>query len=299
MSLDHEARKLTIGASEIAAVLGLNEWMSPLDVWEIKTGRKPPFEGNAHTERGNLQEPMILDWLQRELGRRIATDCPSILHSGGLASATPDGFVLISDKNIAVEHWVGGPIVDDTEAIWELYKTDQSLFSLELCEAKSTLKTVNDISEVPHFWLQCQWQMMCTGLKKCHLALFGPMVSNYQRFEITYNEPFMLEKLKEAELWWEKHIVGDVRPDPINEADILNLYPQDDGTSIVAVDSLYRAITQHTALKARAKDIQSAIDPIRESIVLAIGKAEKVRYNGRVVASYKTDSRGVRTFRTY
>ena len=35
-----EARKNTIGGSDAAAVLGVNPWMSNVDLWEIKTGRK-------------------------------------------------------------------------------------------------------------------------------------------------------------------------------------------------------------------------------------------------------------------
>jgi len=52
MTFDHEARKRSIGASEIAAILECNENMSPLDVWLVKTVRKPPFEVNEHTKRG-------------------------------------------------------------------------------------------------------------------------------------------------------------------------------------------------------------------------------------------------------
>lgn len=39
-----EARKNSIGGSEAAAVIGKSKWMSNVDLWEIKTGRKEPAE---------------------------------------------------------------------------------------------------------------------------------------------------------------------------------------------------------------------------------------------------------------
>lgn len=292
MSLDHEARKKTLGASEIAAILGLNEWMSPLDVWQVKTGRKPPFGGNEHTRRGQRQERQILEWLGEEIPAfEIVTTCGGfVCKDWEVASATPDALAI--PKEIAREilnHPLGSARI----------KAGMERANWDCCEAKSTLKTVNDITEVPHFWLQCQWQMMCCGLRKCHLALFGPMVSNYQRFEITYAEEYMKGILKDAQEWWEKHIVNDEMPAPINEEDVLSLWPQDDGTSIVAVDSLYNAIRQYGEYGAMVKDLKAKMEPLRERIVLAIGRAQTVRYGSRVIASYKSDKRDIRSLRVY
>src|ERR1700733_10133683 len=39
MQLDHEARRAGIGASEVSAVLGLSSYMSPYDLWMLKTGQ--------------------------------------------------------------------------------------------------------------------------------------------------------------------------------------------------------------------------------------------------------------------
>jgi putative phage-type endonuclease len=312
MSIDHEARRHRIGASEIAAILGLNEYMSPLDVWLVKTGRKPPFEGNEHTRRGNRQEAQILAWLGEELGKSVLHPCPSIDHKGGLASATPDGFVLLPNEPIYIEGWSNESRDPQArcKAFWGIFKKGTPLFDLQLAEAKSTLKPFRynggtpdfrerEISDVPNFWVQCQWQMMCTGIKTCHLAIFGPRVSDYQRFEISYNEEFAMQALAEATEWWDKHIVGDVQPDPISEADVLTLWPDDNSTSITAVPALYEAVKQYNDIRSKIKDLESMANPLREKIILAIGPAECVRYGGRKIASYKTNAAGSRVFRTY
>lgn len=269
---DHEKRRLTIGASEIAAILGLSEYQTPLDVWLVKTGRKPPFEGNEHTRRGNRQERQILEWLAEDLGiNSFATfdsSISGICPFSKIATATPDGFFCVDGK-------------------------------IELGEAKSTLKAIRTIEDVPHWWLQCQWQMLCTGLKKCHLAIFGPLVSNYQRFEIEYNEDFAIGILKDAEEWWQRHVIEDIQPDPINESDVLTLWPIDDGSSIEAVEVLADAVAMHSFLKAQIKELEAKIQPLRESIVLAIGAAEKVKYSGRTIATYKANKAGSRVFKTF
>jgi putative phage-type endonuclease len=297
MIFDHEARKKSLGASEVAAILGVNENMSPLDVWLVKTGRKPPFEGNEHTRRGNRQETQILEWLAEDLGdeffvcQRVNTE-----HFEGseIASATPDAYVCRRDyfepmHDIPLRQYVLG--------LWKKIRDDGKL--IEICEAKSTLKTIADVEDIPVTWLiQCQWQMLCTGLKKAHLAIFGPMVSNYQRFEIAYDHDYAMQLLALAEQWWETHVVGDKEPDPISEADILLLYPQSNGLSMDAVDEVYEAICEMNDYKAQAKEVAAKIDGIRERVVLAIGPNEVVKYGGRWIASYKTNSKGSRTLRT-
>lgn len=300
--IDHEARKSRIGASEVAAILGHNENMSPLDVWLVKTGRAQPFEGNEHTKRGNRQERQILEWLNEELGMGyvVTYDCYTSIHpTSPIAAATPDS--IVCDFGILQKQ---GFEENATAARAAVRHCWQQLLEqgadCSVAEAKSTLKTIASVEDIPTTWIiQCQWQMLCTGLKKAHLAIFGPMVSNYQRFEIAYDEVFALDMLADATEWWEKHVVGDVQPDPISEADVKTLWPIDDGTSIQAVDSLAQTIADYSMLKAQIKDLNAACEPLRDRITLAIGQAKTVRYGGRTIATYAADKNGNRSLRTY
>jgi len=51
-----EERRSYIGASEIAAIMNLDRYKTPLDVYNEKLGLVTPFEGNNHTERGKKLE---------------------------------------------------------------------------------------------------------------------------------------------------------------------------------------------------------------------------------------------------
>jgi putative phage-type endonuclease len=50
-----------LGGSDIAAVLGLDPYRTPFDVWMEKVGRAEPFAGNEHTRWGERMEDVIAE----------------------------------------------------------------------------------------------------------------------------------------------------------------------------------------------------------------------------------------------
>lgn len=58
-----EARKDGVGGSDVAAVMGISPWKSPLEVWLEKTGRAEPpdLSGKESVEWGTRLEPLIAD----------------------------------------------------------------------------------------------------------------------------------------------------------------------------------------------------------------------------------------------
>lgn len=295
--IDHEARKQRLGASEVAAILGENPDMTPLEVWEVKTGRRANFQGNEHTRRGNRQEQSILDWLEEDLGGEFAIgrNIESCNHpTSQIASATPDGIVMRKSDMEDGVNMSAIPARSMAKFLWQAAVMMGK--PIAGAEAKSTLKRIKFIEDLPITWLiQCQWGMLCTGLKTWHLAIHGPMVSDYQRFEIAYDEKFALELLAMAEEWWEKHIAGDVQPEPINTSDVLHLWPVDDGSIVEAVQSLAEAIEQYKALGTQISVLQKERDSLKDRITPAIGGASMVTFMGQKLATYKYQSRAGHT----
>lgn len=58
-----------VGASESAAILGLNRWESPLAVYLRKTGDLPPASESPKMRIGKLMEPVIAALYREETGR--------------------------------------------------------------------------------------------------------------------------------------------------------------------------------------------------------------------------------------
>lgn len=59
-----KARFQGIGGSEAAAAVGLSPWMTPLELWRLKTGqtKAKDLSGNAAVEQGVRMEPILRDF---------------------------------------------------------------------------------------------------------------------------------------------------------------------------------------------------------------------------------------------
>lgn len=69
-----EERKKSLGGSDVASVLGMNEYSSPYTVWAEKTGKLPPFEGNEWTKLGNDLEFYVAQRFCEASGLKVVND---------------------------------------------------------------------------------------------------------------------------------------------------------------------------------------------------------------------------------
>lgn len=109
------SRRLRVGASEIAAVLGADPYRTPQDVWRAKVHNEPFIE-NEHIIRGKCLEAGILTWWEVASGMKLArrsvdtkteaglSEDPRqhpLVHPCGWAAATLDG--ITEDGRMVVE----------------------------------------------------------------------------------------------------------------------------------------------------------------------------------------------------
>jgi putative phage-type endonuclease len=143
-----EQRKRLITASDAAAILGLNPWRSPLDVWASKVHEDAkPIRQNFKMRRGHAVEPLLLEWLgeQRAPLRVVPAGDKTLTHPLlTWLGATPDGLVYDGDalkanaeakSSGAVEHWqdeAGDPQIPD-------YYHPQVVVQMAVTNAPSTL----------------------------------------------------------------------------------------------------------------------------------------------------------------
>ena len=64
-------RRNYIGGSDAGAVVGMNEWSSPLSVWADKTGSAPAFSGNVSTRVGAYLEDLVAKLFMEETGKTV------------------------------------------------------------------------------------------------------------------------------------------------------------------------------------------------------------------------------------
>ena len=277
MSLDHSERAKGIGASELAAILGLDPYRTPLDVWMEKTGRKPKFEGNEATFRGNVFEDAVGQYMQRAIGEDwVQEKCSFVVSDiSEVIRCNPDRIYY----NRKTGERKGGELKTTIERVTEEDLTDPE-----------------NPKKLP--WLfQCQWCMVCTGLRKWELGWLGAFF-NYTQVTIEYNEG-LANMLTDFVLdWWDKHIVNDIQPDPVNAADALVIWPKDNGEAFEANDTLADLIRDYASAKGQAKAWAEKADSMADRIKLAFGACSYANIQGNRAASYKADKRGIKSLRT-
>ena len=144
-------RREGASASDIAPIVGLDPYRTPVDVWLDKTGRSAPFVGNLRTKWGNTLEGPIRDDYAERRGLRV--EVPGTLDHPMVkwAKATPDGICYVMGNSVPVRgleikthsfraaHWYGEPGTDQVP---------------------------------PHELIQCMWNMFVTGLEVWDLVAF-------------------------------------------------------------------------------------------------------------------------------
>ena len=93
-----ELRKSRLGASDMAAVMGLDPYRNALDVYMRLVGMERPRPETPQMKRGNRMEAVIADWYEEEMRqqfpRLVLVPAASIIHpSHDWLLATPDRLV--------------------------------------------------------------------------------------------------------------------------------------------------------------------------------------------------------------
>lgn len=176
-------RRATLGASEIAAVVGVDEYRTADDVWRAKVeGVETP--DNEHMVRGRCLEAGLLDWWEHIEGVRLErrTDTTErdprqrfVLHPNGWASATLDG--LAEDGRVVeVKCPVGGKSWDDRKGVCPLRYVVQVQWQLGVCLAAGLPVTSGVLAAGP------LWGRLMRFPVTADAALFAGLLAKGEEF---------------------------------------------------------------------------------------------------------------------
>lgn len=138
----HEHRVKYRNASETPAIMGASPWLSPLMVWELKTGRRVQ-EINYAMQRGTELEPKARAAYEQETGLVME---PVVMVEGNY-SASLDGVSLAGDLILEVKCPVQG-------------------------RRSETWKAAEAGKVPPHYVLQVQHQLMVSKAALAHFYVF-------------------------------------------------------------------------------------------------------------------------------
>jgi putative phage-type endonuclease len=182
-----EKRRGGIGASEAAAVLGLDEYKTPLHLYLDKRGESPDIEETDEMWLGHLQEPVVAKYFTRRTGIAV------VQSPVGLFRHPEHDFVLATPDAILADGSLGE------------WKTTNFRMEDGLGDEGT--------DDIPERWL-CQVQQQM-GVMRIHSAYIAALIDG-RRLKI-YRVEFngrLFEIIVEAEReLWERIINGDP-PEP-------------------------------------------------------------------------------------
>lgn len=239
-------RSRGIGASEIAALLGLSPYGGPLDIWLRKTGRAAPSADSPHTDRGNYLEPALRTWASATLGVMFEPCDSLVCDAHPLVLATPDG----------IHH--GDP-----------------LQTLELkAPGPHTRHEWGDGDDAPdRYVIQVAQQMLVTGAPVGHLcALVDGELRAYRYERDAELEGAIIDAI---ETFWVRHILTD-EPPPFDGSKgagewLTRRFPRNGGLVREADAATAELIEQYRAARLAREAAESSEEALKQRIQEAIG----------------------------
>lgn len=304
-------RKKGIGGSDVAAVLGLSPWRTPLDVFNDKTAEtvdeKPQSEA-AHF--GTILEDVVADEFARRTGFKVVrfnktlTQNPGC-HVGGVGWARANLDRVIVNPAIAktvrftseASHALQAKCFTrglwlTTDAILECktasaYTSDQWGPSQE---AEIVAGEVVTEHKIPIYYeTQVQWYLGLTGAKVCYVAVL--IGGNDFRIYAVKPDKELFEAIA-AKCWafWSGHVLTGEPPAATNVEDVRKLFAKDSGEMVEATNEVATTIGELRTVKARIKELKDEQEALEQSLIVALGERTGFLIGGEKAVTYKTQT---------
>lgn len=212
----YEARKSGIGASEVAAVLGLSSWAKKIDVYAEKRGLTGPVAETEAMEIGSLQEPTVAELFRRRTGGRVITvsefvrtDYAIRFFSAAERDEAEKLGILRNDKT--------APLFASCDRFAEFADglVAVELKSVGLNNAWKWGDTGTDKYPV-EYWIQVQAQLAVTGLATGYLcALIG---NEFRYYRIERDDVFIRAAIDKIKTFWDNHVMTGEAPGEIDDS---------------------------------------------------------------------------------
>lgn len=245
-----EVRRIGLGGSDMAAVLGYSKWRSPLDVWLDKTGRtEPETEENDFIHFGNVLEPIVAQEFAERSGKKVRNNnytLQSEEHPFLLANIDREitgedaGLECKTASAFKAKEWEGDAVPDD-------------------------------------YYIQCQHYMAVTGKSSWWIAcLCGGNQFFYK--EIPRNEDIIQTIIEQGRIFWQM-VQDDTMPavdgsTACSEA-LKQMHPQGDGSIVELEDTAKIYIEQFKQAKADEAEAKARKTEAQNALCDMLKKAEK------------------------
>ena len=266
-----------VGASEISAVLGLNPYRGPLDVWQEKTG---VISGDLDLQvmrLGTLFEPTIIEFARREFGLTIY-DVPELLghETHDCLRCNLDGLAIIDGEQVVVECKHAG-----------------ARGSREHLRKLAESGTVTPGTSVATWYVQIQSQLVVTGLKRALLVALCD--KDFHVIEIERDVELCDLILRNVPAWWSAFVETKTEP-PATRADgAANDRKYEDADPklepLELSDTLSKSLEELRELRENKRGIDERMKELTIGLKAFLGERETATIDGDRAYSWKSSTR--------
>tara|TARA_R100001443_G_scaffold29396_1_gene42559 strand:- start:7127 stop:8065 length:939 start_codon:yes stop_codon:yes gene_type:complete len=255
-------RQKGIGGSDVAKILGLSKYGTPLSVYEEKISSEPiEIPDNDAMRFGREAESIVAKFYTEDTGEKLRIDNKMRLH--------PEYPFLMAnvDRTIVAnsEHGAG------------------------IFEAKTTsgMYAKHWERDIPaEYYLQLQHYLNVTGYSWGVVAMLIDKKFEYRKFD--RNDELISKMNQRLSDFWINHVEVNVPPAPINEADVLKLYPSPvEGKVCIADDNIKLTYDALYSNKRKVSELNKRIKELEGEIKLSMEDSEVLEHNGTVIATWK------------
>lgn len=259
-------RSSGIGGSDAGVIIGVNKYKTPVELWKEKVEGHSDFAGNEATYWGTTLEKDVANAYQERTGMKVAQVHKTFRHK-----KYPFLMAHIDRRIVGAKHGL-----ECKTALSKWWKSEEW--------------GEQDTDEVPNSYLaQCQHYMAVTGWDTWDLAvlLSGP---EFRIYTIKRNDDFINSLMKyEIEFW--KHVEDKTPPKATCLSDTSLMYPQDNGTSVVATSEVESAIINLSLIKEQQSALNADADMNKLIIQEHMGENMLlVDQSGKELCTWKTQS---------
>lgn len=264
-----------ITGTDISAIVGLNRWKTPREVWCEKLELVEPIEESEAMLWGRLQEPIIADYYAQKHHVRLYDP----------------GLELFYDKD--TPYYIGTPdrLVLDGKGGYERgleIKTANSYKASEWGEPGT-----DDIPQ--EYFLQSQWYMGILGLDLWDVAVKIDS-AQYKEYELRRDENLINRLRNAADRFWEENVLRRIEPTPPEGGAYENKYLKnmaDTGVMKVFDEAGVAAAIEYAKAKAALKEAEAEEERLANALKNIIGDASGIEGSGYKITWKQSKGRTV------
>jgi putative phage-type endonuclease len=254
-----EERRRSIGASEVAAVLGLSKWSTPLDVYKSKHGVDRDFDPLLAFV-GHASEPIIAQWVGKFSGLDYT------LEAGFMARSVSRPFLHASFDRVSLN-----PLLT-----WQ-FKTAHQHTGHHWDEGIPT-----DIR------IQVQAEMFVAGTERAVVVVWiGGR--EFRLFWEPRDNRFIDEQMIPALTQFWADVQNGVAPAPATLTEAAEVWPSE-VREVEASDTAMEAVERRAVLLSDVAAQTEEADALKLTIAEYMETADTLTYQGRKVLTYKTQA---------